>query len=413
MHLISRPFFFISILIFSYLISGCHNSAKKWGSEKNSPMGNEGNTLFKFKAVGLPQANQYQINLRWAPVLLKDSEGEDRTWILLKKQNDEEVIPFQTLIEGQTESSDTKVQAGMTYIYSLGFLIGSHFVEKATLKATVPVDLVVSTIIQANNISTYRRIFLTKSGVIETQGVRTQITADELISDDGIIRTFSESYRVELGSNGQEADILVIQVNKAAGKLTIEAKGQVGGGGVTGMTGAKGVTGRPGAQWELVKPTKDSIVANILTDQHFPPLAPEWHLAYLCVNPNGHNGDLGLPGYPGLQGGLGGKGGNTPKVYLQVTEGSELDLSIETKPGRGGNAGEGGEGGEGGDGGPGSWDPHHICPEPSAGPKGVQGSKGPIGNAGPDGKISPICKKIQGQEEGDCAAFFEKNGFVF
>ena len=74
---------------------------------------------------------------------------------------------------------------------------------------------------------------------------------------------------------------------------------------------------------------------------------------------------------------------------------------------------EGGEGGEGGDGGPGSWDPHHICPEPSAGPKGVQGSKGPIGNAGPDGKISPICKKIQGREEGDCAAFFEKNGFVF
>lgn len=386
---------FLFLILLIPLIS-CQNTPPL-GTPKKSQV------LFKSAAITMPEPNHYQVNLRWAPFLLKDDRAEDKTWMIYRGQGSNSPTPYITLKEGQTEAVDASVTAGTEYTYVLGFLNGSELVSKETTTFMVPKDLVITEVVKANSLTEYKRIFLRESGVIETQGDRLEVAADELHAYGGMIRTYGEENLAPIGLDGQTPEIMVIQVKRAFGNLKIKAIGQTGGKGTPGEKGSKGAPGRDGgaarSQRRLFGGGRDGIGGD----------------STMCVSePNEAEGKPGAPGGVGGIGGKGGNGGNSPKIYVRIEETAEIDIQVDKLPGKAGEGGDGGPGGDGGDGGrPGTPDNDRVCNPPrqgDTGPVGPQGPKGPVGVEGLNNSAS--CVKTPRREEGACGQFIEKNGFI-
>ncbi len=386
---------FLITLSVSFLTS-CQNTPPLGMNKRNQ-------VLFKSAPITMPEPNHYQVSLRWAPAVLKDTRAEEKTWMIYRGLESQPPSPYLTLKEGQTEAVDPTVTAGKTYTYVLGFLEGSDLIKKETTTFTVPKDLVITETVRANSLTEYKRIFLKEKGIIETQGERLELSADELHSYGGVIQTYGEENLAPLGLDGRTPEILVLQVKRAFGNLTIKAIGQNGGKGVTGEKGSKGATGRDGgtarSQRRLFGGGRDGIGGE----------------QTVCVTEADEA--YGKRGGQGNQGGLGGKGGNggnSPKVYIRIDESSELEIKIDKIAGKKGEGGNGGPGGDGGDGGkPGTGDIAGACPAPKQGEVGPIGPEGPTGPLGLDGLTnSPECIKTPSGQEGSCSQFIEKNGFV-
>lgn len=350
----------------------------------------------------MPEPNHYQVHLRWAPIVIKDTRGENKTWMLYRAMDSQPLAPYMTLKPEQTEIIDPEVEAGATYTYLLGFLTGAELTGKESIKVTVPKDLVVTKLIRANTLTEYRRIFIEKAGIIETMGERLELIADELHSDSGTIQTYGNENLAPQGFNGRTPEILVIQVKRAFGNLNIQAIGQTGGKGLPGDKGAKGAPGRNG---ERAVSTVMRFSSRDGGSTESNPICGDLDKA---VGKTGHQGGVGR------QGGIGATGGNSPRVYVRIEQVSEIDIKVDKIIGKGGEGGDGGPGGDGGEGGEkGIEDIHGACRAPRKGDTGPNGPQGPKGNPGMGGlNNSPSCIKISNKEEGACSLFLEKNGFV-
>ena len=220
-------------------------------------------------------------------------------------------------------------------------------------------------------IITVNTLTLVNGGKIVTNGNTLRLKAARIISNDGLITSFSptELARPDApigtkglpGSSGGKADLAALE--GFDGVLPVRLPGQNGGRGGPGQQGAGGAPGARGA---------DGV------DHIFD-----------CAS-GGGNGAVGGPGVQGSSGFPGGNAGNGGTLVLggQLAFGSDhvLFAAPGGKGGRGGNGGLGGPGGPGGQGGSGSAHCNGGHPG-TTGTPGPPGKEGPAGTDGISGKV--------------------------
>ncbi len=149
---------------------------------------------------------------------------------------------------------DQKVEAGHTYIYSIGAITGKKFRKSHEIKITVPLDLYLSGVNQITADDTEKwahlrnLVFLPGSTLI-TNGLDILVHAEHLSSQDGSIQTFAENTTAGMGDTGRGGGDLRIEITDADGLLKIFMRGENGGKGLPGVNGADdhpGGIGHPG-----------------------------------------------------------------------------------------------------------------------------------------------------------------------
>lgn len=236
------------------------------------------------------------------------------------------------------------------------------------------------------------------------------ISADELISEDGNIISFSEEERVSNLAddvNGKNSGVVYLSAGEARGTLRVNLNGTHGGKGIKGKSSSQqGGEGPEGSASQVrfvshCLPMVDKEVPDVISfrkqciDQE------------ICVSAatRGGQGQPGGKGEPGLPGGYGGNGG---ALNLTVKQNNQFKVIFDSQPGKGGPGGEGGDGGPGGIGGPpGKIMDSNVCPNSRE--RGDQGPRGPVGEQGRtgiDGHIPESCITYVNEGLSKCA----KNG---
>lgn len=210
----------------------------------------------------------------------------------------------------------------------------------------------------------YDRLILKKGARFQTEGANVRIDIKELVSEDAVIATFSPDTTAEKRKSGRAGGHLELHVGKATGNLTVELRGENGGDGEAGaepVASMKGAQGAPGMDW----------------------IGGFGYSSVIYIP------SAGNPGAQGFQGESGFPGGNSGSADIQISDDSELSLSVARIPGRGGAGGSGGAGGEGGEGGIGGQRGDlNRFPNGAMGP---QGSQGPVGTVGATGLAERVC----------------------
>jgi len=226
--------------------------------------------------------------------------------------------------------TDDQVQPGQTYVYEAGFQKEGHFELVHSFQIKVPQDLVVSEemILQKDETWVgYNRIFLTATGVITTQGFNLVVAAKEMISQNGLLRTFPLGAKALAGQQGLHGGNVKLDLESAKGNLKVHLRGQHGG------DGQKG---------------EDFLIVGLPV----PDVA----------------GAVGKPGVKGKPGMPGGNGGNSGRLQVTIKNSHQLNLLPLWEPGQGGSGGEGGTGQQ-------PYPPADIIRGPS-GDRGVNGQQG-------------------------------------
>ncbi|NTB87710.1 collagen-like triple helix repeat-containing protein [Agrobacterium tumefaciens] len=209
-------------------------------------------------------------------------------------------------------------------------------------------------------------------GQIVTNGGDLLIEVNDLISDNGTIRSFPDPIKAATQGEGKSGGKVTIVVhNEITGRLNVQLLGQNG---ANGADGAKGGTGGKGA-------SGDNSASGVVDCRRGPG--------------RGRTGSSGLAGGTAQNGFKGGDGGI---LEIRAPSGVSVDDAIVSKlsPGRGGSPGKPGEGGDGGPGGDGGGSSGLCRGEGSTGETGPKGPEGQAGIAGPDGNPGQrIIKQIK------------------
>ncbi|MFM8268655.1 MAG: hypothetical protein ACKN9V_00560 [Pseudomonadota bacterium] len=356
----------------------------------------------KAQAIGLDEPHLYQIQLEW-----QVTNREPSTFFILKRNdwNSGRVVQGE-----QGYFKDQEVQEGKDYLYQVQMINGSKSLSSDWLRIQVPKDKVYEAdeVIQSEKTTDYARLFLKNKVRISWQGKKVELRAQEIISEDAILESFSADDKdAAAGESGKSGGELSIHAKKLKGSLFVRADGQNGGVGIEGSKGSPGEKGASGPTTFLY----------FGSPEKYPPGAPVYRGYWFYCDPPRPAGIIGNTGGVGAQGLTGGSGGNSSKVLIEIEDNSAGDVFFTNKPGTGG---EGGVGGPGGDGGEGGWSGEidwttHASAMPQGadlsqfyqcdskqGPKGLEGPRGPQGPKGEDGYQSPFCLKLGKSQMGNC-----------
>ncbi|MEZ0391928.1 MAG: hypothetical protein ACAH59_06920 [Pseudobdellovibrionaceae bacterium] len=125
---------------------------------------------------------------------------------------------------------DDQVQAGKVYVYE--YSAAEPLEKPVVLEATIPVDWVVPAgySLQHDEIwDQYRRIFFNQGVVLSLNNFNLQIKADQIISDQAVIRTYPAGTRAAVGVKGLNGGQLKMVLRSGLGNLRFEFRGQEGG----------------------------------------------------------------------------------------------------------------------------------------------------------------------------------------
>jgi hypothetical protein len=240
-------------------------------------------------------------------------------------------------------------------------------------------------------VMSFDRLVLRPGAKFYTQGLNLKLQIGELISEGGTIATFEDNKFANPQTKGRDGGNLDLVLGHAAGKLTIELRGEDGGAGASGQPpdalpqGAKGATG------------KDALCMGLPSHTYGPVAAAT-------------SGGPGAPGLPGFPGGSGFKGGDSGAVFLKAMTTENFEVTVQKIPGKGGPGGLGGKGGAGGLGGDPGTEGCPLIPQTqhfytTTGPAGAEGPQGPPGAPGPDGVLQPACL-LFGTAPAECSSDF-------
>ena len=293
---------------------------------------------------------------------------------------------------------DEKVKAGDEINYEFRSNNQGHIIPFDEIDLKIPKDLVVdramdfsqkefSQLFTENQnglvLKQFAKIYLTAQGSITLDGRSLQIEAQEIHSEDGLIRSFAPGAKAADGKTGRSGGVIEIKTAKATGHLRVEMRGENGGDGIPAaapdakLKGAQGAAGEPGTPGGQIG--DGGMFAR----------------ASCAKKPT-----RGLPGDKGHQGNPGGngqRGGASGHLSVEISKDEGFTLLATTEVGQGGVGASGGEGGEGGDGGPAGALPYsrgllmYECDQ-FPGPKGAKGDLGTTGQAGALGDLQSVCE---------------------
>lgn len=196
------------------------------------------------------------------------------------------------------------------------------------------------------------------NAVIVTNGGTLVVEAREIVSNNGVIRSFEQPEQPGRSHDGTPGGTVTLRIYGAMqGILTVNLSGQAG------TSGADGRSGTPGSQGAEGEHSSSG--------------------ALDCSHGPGRGG-RGGPGGNGGPGQAGGNGGDGGRLQVEAKEPLALKERISFSaaggtPGPGGKGGPGGTGGPGGNGGAsGGW----CTGRGAAGEQGPNGADGPNGQAG-------------------------------
>lgn len=196
-------------------------------------------------------------------------------------------------------------------------------------------------------------------GVLLTNGGNLSIEVNNLISDNGAIRSFSSPGTAQPGLAGRNGGSINITAHaRISGSLMVDLRGEQGADGKAGADGGKGSTGAQG----------DNAASGTFDCSHGPGA--------------GGRGGTGQKGGDGEQGKPGGSGGHLIVFASELDAARRVLASPLLEGGTGGTGGSAGNGGPGGDGGAGG-SSNGWCQ--GTGSTGPQGDPGPGGAPGQNG----------------------------
>ncbi len=293
---------------------------------------------------------------------------------------------------------DEKVKSGAEIHYEFSINKDSRSIPFDEINLVIPKDLVIdqamdfsqknfSQLFTENEngfvLKQFAKIYLTAQGSITLDGRSLQIEAEEIHSENGLIRSFPMGAKADKGKGGRSGGVIEIKAGKATGHLRVEMRGQNGGDGPPAKTpdaklkGAAGDAGDAGTAGGIIGTEGMTTIMS-------------------CAKQPGH----GQPGYKGKQGYPGNdgqRGGASGLLSVQIIKDEGFTLLATSEVGQGGAGASGGEGGEGGDGGrPGALPLARgiitfICDQ-FPGPKGARGDLGRSGEPGPLGDLQSVCE---------------------
>lgn len=363
---------------------------------------NSGPLRLRGQAQGLDEPHNYEVHLDW-----QVTNREPSTFYIVKRSdwNSGRVIQGE-----QGYFKDEEIQEGKDYLYQVQMINGSKSITSDWVKVQVPKDKVFEKdeMIQTETLAGFARLFFRNKVRISWQGEKIQIVAQEIISEDALLESFSLDQKAAVvGAAGKSGGELIVKAKKLKGSLFIRADGQNGGTGLEGALGNPGEKGTAGPKTFLYWGPPDKYQAGAYIFKGY------W---FYCDPPR-PAGMVGGTGGVGTQGQPGGQGGNSSKVLVEIEDTSSGDLFFTNKPGVGGEGGMGGLGGEGGEGGWSGeidWTTHasampggadlslfYQC-DSKQGSKGPQGPRGPQGNKGEEGYQAPFCLKLGKSQMGSC-----------
>jgi hypothetical protein len=232
-----------------------------------------------------------------------------------------------------------------------------------------------------------KKLYFTNNSVLTTEGKDATLEVDEIESEGGTLRTFSESDQAPIAHDGLPSGHLHFRAGKINGSFTIEIRGQRGGAGFKGAQGGIGTTGAPNlgvfnAAWLM------GYMVYVCREDYYNLNrnrcdANSYQECRLKRHPG--VGGKGGPGTQGFQGHPGFKGGDVQDSVLEIPPENQ-NVKVIFEPGAPGPGGMGGEGGPGGPGGSGAAitnnSPGMPCDPSPQGPTGDSGPEGPIGPPG-------------------------------
>ena len=301
---------------------------------------------------------------------------------------------------------DDKVKPGDEIHYEFGNYNQGHYESWGQAEAKVPKDLVIdhamdlsqkefASLFSKNQeillMNQFARIYWSTEGSITLEGQSLQIQAQEIHSENGLIRTFAPEAKASIGKAGRSGGVIEIKTLRAEGHLRIEMRGEGGGDGLPSKApdlALKGMPGQPGEPGTRGSTYGEGMVVSVSCAKQ-----PTRGLA-------------GEQGHKGYQGNNGLRGGSSGRLLVQVADDTGFSLLATSEVGQGGAGSAGGEGGEGGDGGPAGALPYSrglemfVCDQ-FGGPKGPKGDIGFPGQRGPEGEKQAICE-IKNQQPKSC-----------
>lgn len=302
-----------------------------------------------------------------------------------------------SIVDSNQTTFSHEVNHNQLLTYTFDVLGPNNIIEKSFSKLVkVPRDFVVrdgQNVFKEDSKMEIQRLFLNDTPLI-TNGFNIEIKTESLISEKGIIETFSEGAKAGASTDGRSGGNLFIKAQTAAGQLKVFMRGESGGDGLNGQPyGGRASDGSPPGQGSIECsgrgmpyniPQKNSESTNYTPQVCF------------CME-NGSDGGDALNGEKGRTGGRAGHGGDAGTFKIDVVDGSAFLIQTDFKIGLAGIPGEGGDGQPGGV----ALGKASKC----SGKVGRNGSPGPKGDSGEsarDGKPASICIYIASEEKNDC-----------
>lgn len=232
----------------------------------------------KYKVIPLNEPNSYAIELNWPKTDML---------VFLRRMTDENFVKME---KGKDFHRFNVVGGTTTTIEIVSKESESGpILNQVKLEVTAPKDIVIdkAVVLSEKRKINCGRFFLYKDAVFQMRNFNVEVNCDELVSDSGIIETFPADSKAEKkGATGQSGGASSFTFRAARGVLYIYLRGE------TGAAGRNGVSG------------------------------------------------FDFRAFGGCRGQNGGNGGSTGDLQLTVKEPSQIDISANLIPGRGGIPGE-------------------------------------------------------------------------
>lgn len=317
---------------------------------------------FTSELVTFPEPNAYRMNLKANPksdfrglykVFRSTDSSKDFVELVTLNWDRPEFIQSTFLEKSRENEAQTfeQVEPGKLYYYKVQMLdstVGTLNLTKDPMAIIFPQDFVfkagvtsipdllksIKTESNRAELTGFNRVFLSKGARVRVEDQTFSIVTNELISSGGDIETFLATDQADQGIAGRDGGFIQIQAKKATGKITITARGEMGGKGVDGSNGQPGNPGVDGenGRWG---------VNNIGTYRHTHCSEYRVNATFGCVRPR--NGGNGTDAQGGGNGQAGLKGGNSGTVLIKIEDVSIANLVFENKGGKGGKGGDPGK----------------------------------------------------------------------
>ena len=287
--------------------------------------------------------------------------------------------------------------------YNFEILDENNKIEKSFSKQiVVPTDFVVGK--NDNQVHQNRKINVNRffiSEVFQTNGYNVEITANELISDNGLIETFPDGAKANLNQAGRHGGEIKLNIGSASGTLKITMRGEHGG------DGSKGISFLSRAQ-SGTDAEAGKYVCECNGGKNCPFSQPKPQLS-IYAEPDstscfcdsyGSNATAGASGTKGNQGLPAQSGGDSGSLIINIKQGPAFYIETLKLNGIAGIPGEGGDGMLGGIGGAGRTSDKDC--RGLAGANGLDGASGDPGSLGTDGVLGSICIYIQSEGRNEC-----------